>query len=214
MFDCQSTSYSKLLKNCLNRLQNICAIKFKDRELRTLENLRRQRNKIEHFSVNENIEALKSILSKVLSITINFVDTELNDQKFSQNQLEYYSRIRIKSTEFKKFVDLRLAQFKDRIDKEPWLKNCNHCYQKTVVFDKAANSLKCLFCNQTDSSKIIKCSECLTASLLLDGWDMTILCLNCNYSVNHEDAVTNYIEKVNGHSFHMAYMDGDTSAKS
>jgi|GEM_PF-741220 ribosomal protein S27E len=198
---------------CLKRLQNVCSIDFSQKDLSILNNLRKQRNKMEHFAVSENIEALKSILSKVLSLIIDFVEKEFEDTQFTEEQNQYYNEIRIRSSDFEKFVDLRLAQLKSELKAQPWLCKCEHCLQKTVTFDSESQGLKCLFCKQTDSSKVIVCPECLNNSLTLDGWNSIVHCLSCKYTDDPEKIATNYYEKVDGHSFHLAYLDGDDSVK-
>lgn len=198
---------------CLKRLENIAQIKFTQKDKALLEKLRKKRNKIEHFDVNEHPEALKSFLSKILVLIINFIDVELSVDEFSKVQQKYYKEIRIKSSEFENFVKLKFAQLSDRIKNEPWLHECSHCLQKTVCVDKKDNELRCLFCNQVDESIMISCPECKNKSLLLDGWNMKIYCLNCNYSDDPEKITDNYLEKILNYYSHSAYMDGDDSMK-
>lgn len=207
--DFMSVNYN----TCLNRLQNICSVELISKDLSIIASLRRQRNKIEHFAFKENVEALKSSLSKVLSIVINFIDEEFERSEFSEVNNEYYKEIRVKSSEFAKFVRLRLSQLKEQLESQLWLGRCDHCLQQTVCIDEASSRLICLFCNQIDSSKIITCPECLMNSLILDGWNATVYCLKCKYTEDPEKIAMNYIEKIDGHSFHIACVDGDDSVK-
>lgn len=195
---------------CLKRLQNICLIEFSERDLRVIENLRKRRNKFEHFAIDENIESLKSIFSKVLSVLINFVDKEFKEISITEKQQEYYKNIRIKSGNFKKFVDFRINQIKEKLDAENWLTKCLHCEQRTAYYSESKNSLICHFCNQIDESKkIISCPKCLTKSLMLDGWSMKISCINCNYTDTPESVAELYGDTILNYCSHSAFIDGD-----
>lgn len=198
---------------CLMRLENITLIKFTSEEKKLIESLRKKRNKIEHFQVNENTEALTSFLSKILILVINFIEREFSVDKFSFEQKEIYQQIRIKSSEFEKFVKLKLAQLSDKLKGEPWLKECSHCLQKTVCVDEVDNKLRCLFCHQTDDSTIILCPECKNKSMLLDGWNMKVYCLVCDYTDEPEKVTDNYLKEILDYCSHSAYMDGDDSMK-
>ncbi len=139
------------LENALIRLENICGITISNKDKQYLRELRKRRNRIEHFAFKEIEPAIKSLVSKVLSTIFTFITEAFDHDSLtdkSQGQIEI---LRKNSQKFTEFVDLRLAQIKDEVIKQR--KNfdiikCPMCYQESFIL---ADDLKCLFCGYTDT---------------------------------------------------------------
>ncbi len=145
--DFQSVS----LETSLLRLENVCKIQFTDRERSSLKELKKKRNKIEHFQVNEIDAAIKSLVSRVLSAIFSFVTEHFYYKTFAPRTQGQIDDLRKKVKGFEEFTRLRLAQIKDELEtaiENYEIVNCPKCYQETLP---VSNELQCLFCGFTDS---------------------------------------------------------------
>lgn len=139
------------LENALIRLENICGVIIADKDKQYLRELRKRRNKIEHFAFKEIEPAIKSLVSKVLSTIFSFITESFEHDSLSDKSQKQIESLRKNSQKFTEFVDLRLAQIKDEIvqhKKEFDIIKCPMCYQESFIL---ADNLKCLFCGYTDT---------------------------------------------------------------
>jgi len=136
----------------LQRLANICDVKFNDKEKRYLKELKKRRNKIEHFAFKEINVAIKSLASKVLSIILSFITKSFDEKSLTENSKKQIEILRKKIKGFTEFTSLRIAQIKTKlesVEKEYEIIKCPMCYQKTFVL---SDDFNCLFCGYTDNS--------------------------------------------------------------
>lgn len=139
----------------LTRLTNICEIELSEKETSILRQLKKLRNKIEHFEFNENQKAIKSLSSKVLCLLLNFINENFNQQTLSDSSKEGIERLRSIATGFKEFTVLRNSQIKNQISeaqKEHKIENCPLCRQATLILNE---DLICLFCGFSDSPESV-----------------------------------------------------------
>lgn len=137
------------------RLTNICQIKITDKEKSILKQLKKLRNKIEHFEFNENIEAIKSLSSKVLCLILNFINNNIEHDSLSLTSQDYVERLRKALVKFKEFSNLRTAQIKLKLEetqKKFKIESCPLCRQSTFVLN---DPLECIFCGYTDEPETV-----------------------------------------------------------
>lgn len=134
----------------LARLTNICEIQLSDKEISILRQLKKLRNKIEHFEFNENPKAIKSLASKVLCLLLHFINTQFETKSFSETSRNNIEKLRESLTKFKEFADLRAAQIKPDIDdaqRKFKVESCPLCRHSALVLN---DEISCLFCGYSD----------------------------------------------------------------
>lgn len=163
------------LEIAITRLENICGIILSEEDKRNLKELRKRRNKIEHFSVQEIDKSIKSIVSKVLSTTFTFIQNQFDENKLEENTLRQIELLRIKVFNFAEFNQLRTAQIKESIDyykDDHHIIQCPKCFQETMILMEPT---ECLFCGYFDTP------EKITKSYI-----DTVLGINLMNSPGHE----------------------------
>ncbi len=145
--DFQSASFETILK----RLENIADIAITENAKKHFRELRKKRNRIEHFAFKENEAALKSNISKVLSHILKLIRTNLNLKDYSTNSQNQYKEILKKATNFEEYTTLTYFKLKNEIlrlkTQKVKLVECPECFQNTLSLNE---SLECLFCGYTD----------------------------------------------------------------
>ncbi|WP_343898746.1 hypothetical protein [Chitinophaga japonensis] len=138
----------------LNRLVNICVIEISDKDIRILKDLRNLRNKIQHFEFTINVQAVRSVCSKVLSIVLNFVNTNFERKHLSISAKNYIDELRELQGKFSEYVKLRTAQIKELLTqaaKKGKIEICPMCRQPALII----NEEHCAFCGYTDAPENI-----------------------------------------------------------
>lgn len=184
----------------LARLQNVCEIELSDKDLSILKQLRRLRNKIEHFEFSLNVPAIKSLSSKVLSILLIFINENIDLKRTSATSKEYIEQLRSMPTKFTEYVKLRNAQIKDVIvkaNKKYEIEICPICRQTTLILD---DDRLCAFCGFTESPQTIArlyAENILGESMYIcmtDGGDFPVMdCIHCNDTDTFVDKGDDYI---------------------
>jgi len=72
----KTVDYSK----CVERLERLCGLTFTEKDKKAFEDLRKRRNCVEHFKVQDNIYAMETVINHALSATINFLHD--NNEEF------------------------------------------------------------------------------------------------------------------------------------
>ncbi len=189
----------------IKRLENIVGVKIDKAAKDKFDEIRKIRNKIEHFSFSENDKALKSIVSDVLyhilDITSNNVDVEL----YSDYTQTLFNSIMKKASNFERCVNLIYESIKDRLrelsEEGVDIVKCPTCFKNT--FPLSENNT-CLFCGYTDTPEnvarayienvlgiseflevkdggefpLTDCSECDKHSLVMT--DDSCICFSCS----------------------------------
>ncbi len=151
------------LHSSLKRLHTICGIELSKEEKAILNNLRDRRNKIEHFTIEEDLESVKSITAKAVNLILNFIRIELKETTEDNEQLKEIFEL---SLEYTEFVDHRLETLQLKIDKEErTIFICPKCLQETLVLDDVS---ECLFCNYSGTSENV--AEDIIHSVLGISW--------------------------------------------
>lgn len=143
---------SALFETVLNRLEKIAEVQISEEAKKYIRDLRKKRNRIEHFAFNENDLAIKSIASNVLSNILEIIKKNIDIKEYSFKSQELFKEILKKSTRFEEFTSLLNSKLKPELDKLRIQKikilDCPECFQHTLPID---GDLKCLFCEYTDS---------------------------------------------------------------
>lgn len=190
----------------VERLKKFCEIDFSNIEKSVIENLRKRRNKIEHFKIRESIESIESLLYSSLSLIIRFIATNIDLKKLSEEEEQLLDNIQKETLNLKEIIDARekmiVANAKQRgiLDE---LVICPNCLKKFLFVDDTM----CLFCYYSDTSHNIAetyisnvleisayscikegqeyplydCIECQENSMILDDRTGRLFCFNCKF---------------------------------
>lgn len=171
----------------ITRLVNICDIQLSEKDISILKQLKKLRNKIEHFEFNENPRAIKSLASKVLCLLLHFINEYFDVKSLSNTAQDDIEKLRIAITKFKEFANLRTAQIKKQIDsaqKKYKIESCPLCRQAAFVLN---DDLTCLFCGFSDKPEEIArlyAENILGESYFLcvkDGGEFPVIdCIHCD----------------------------------
>ena len=144
--DFKSVSFDE----CVERIRN-CGVRIEDKAIHKLKSYRNDRNRIEHFDMEDTVEAIKSSTATVLNVVFDFIHTELDPSTLDRKDQNILEKIHQRIFELQSFVKARLQEI------EPELRQarddvftCSQCFQDTAVIGEG---LKCLFCRYTASGK-------------------------------------------------------------
>jgi len=139
----------------LQRLQNVCRIEISEKDLLVLCNLRKLRNKIEHFEFSINPQEMRSIASRVLLFLLDFIQANFDESRLSVEVKGYLEELRSLQGKFKEFARIRNAQIKKELDlsaKKYEIETCPVCRQAALVLN---DERQCAFCFYTDEPEKI-----------------------------------------------------------
>jgi hypothetical protein len=160
------------LESSILRLENVCEIEISDKDKKYLRELKKRRNKIEHFAFKELDTSIKSLASKVLSIILSFIKENFDNSTLSGQSKSQIEKLRLKMKDFSEFVKLRWSQIKEMlktISESHEIIKCPQCFQEAFVLN---DDLTCLFCGYTDIAN--KVAENYVESVLGKSYFMCI----------------------------------------
>lgn len=133
------------LDQCLERLEEHCAVELPDKAL--LLSFKDQRNPIEHFELNHTREALEASSVIVLGALIDFIGEAYEEDDLSGDESELLQQIRTSLAEFKRFTEERMIHIQPLLDdhKQHYgqIVVCPSCMQDALMADC---NVKCAFC--------------------------------------------------------------------
>lgn len=130
------------LKASIQRLIKICDVDIDSNEQRSLFNLRKSRNRLEHFATVDSPTALKSSSAGVLSFILDFISTELDE--LEKNEAELLGNIRKLLPDFEQFVENRMKEINDILNaNDSPIVDCPRCTQSAMKVD---DGVTCHFC--------------------------------------------------------------------
>ena len=178
----------------LSRLKEISGIKIPIGDEKYLKKIRDIRNKITHFSIEINLEELKSVVARGLNIFINFYENA-----FEEHDESFVIEINKMLVEFQKFVDLRMANLKPKLDASekpsPQFSDCPECFQTALVIE--GSDVVCLYCGaQTTIEDLAdysegpggpcpNCGDGFLGFILYNNEDGDFICTKCGYKTAH-----------------------------
>ncbi|WP_274310226.1 hypothetical protein [Solibacillus daqui] len=191
------------LDTALYRLQYICKIDLDEKFNRTITRLKKSRNKIEHFHLNENGYQLESIIYNTLSFLIPFLNSEFrniyDNLEFQQasnwlhkNENYLNARNNIISSLLKTNSSFRVdcPQCKQEntldIDNEICL-FCNyHSVMALTNFIKTHSDFETLSLPYKHYDLLKDCPKCFKNSLIISTEQHICKCLNCKEQFEKE----------------------------
>lgn len=200
-------------KTCEERLKEYCNIDFNDDDTEILKILREKRNNLEHFSITDSIQALRSYYIKILNLLVNFINNNFDSKKFSDDEDELLQEIRMSLADLQDFVVHRWTEIESEIENYSKYNTpikCPRCLQEALITDDGS---ECLFCGYTDESEKVadeyiwkvmriskyetikhggeypqyNCPECGAESFIHDEDNEIWKCLNCGEEYSEEE---------------------------
>ncbi|WP_330502010.1 hypothetical protein V2I71_01840 [Peribacillus frigoritolerans] len=192
------------LDTALYRLQHICNISISERFIRSIERLKKTRNRIEHFHIKENQYQLESIIYETLSYIIPFMNKEF------PNIYSFRSFYQISSLLHKqeKYISERYKRIKNELTSNNFKVDCPQCNQDNT-FD--VDEEICIFCNYSGNvalNEFVKkyadlegkegtftykqydilkfCPYCNEEKLIISSTEDLCKCLSCNEAFSKE----------------------------
>lgn len=196
-----SVSFETIIK----RLENIAEMEIPKESISLIRDIRKRRNKIEHFILEENEEAIKSIVSMVLHSIFEIINEYIDFNSCSEKAKEMFNILKAKSLKFKEYTSVKFTNIIPEIEcleKEGVrIITCPECLQKAFPLDE---DYTCLFCGYTDTSENVldayveKIMRICIIADIMDGGDSPICeCQECGHDtfifINNEDVNKKYI---------------------
>lgn len=137
----------------LTRLENLCNIKIEQHNVRTLKNLRKRRNRAEHFDFNEPILSVESLIHKSISILIKFLVENYDVDGFCDEESILFTEIKNSMRKLTKHYDdaKTIAQkMLEQTGLSEYSCICPQCQESFLLRD---DDVKCLFCGYEDNGE-------------------------------------------------------------
>lgn len=196
-------------KTIIDRLTNLCKFEISKDDKKELENLRKKRNRMEHFNINENILSIESTINKAITVLIKLIKENYDINKFSAKESELFLQLTHQLRKFKKHYE-QLKQYALEKLKENELDSvatiCPVCGEQFLIRN-CNGSVKCFFCNYEGTVEeaideylynildicsfeyakdggeipVYECPECGANSLLFDFTHDRAICYNCEF---------------------------------
>jgi hypothetical protein len=196
----------------VERLKNLCDINLTKDEEMILENLRKKRNKIEHFKIKESVESVETIMYSSLSFILKFIAAYTTLTTMNDNESCLFDIIKKATLNLEEVIDgrekvIEISAKNDGVyDK---LFTCPVCL-KSYYLCGDGDEGHCLFCYYTDDPKkvaeeylsnvlgisaylcgkygdeypLYDCFECEETSMIIDSEKELVMCLNCGYTTS------------------------------
>jgi hypothetical protein len=136
-------------ENALTRVEEECSVDFGQSKT-VIDNLRKKRNKVQHYQVDLEEAEVMSILSKAWTFVMDFTDGYLSENHTLASQ-EIFLRIKQKMTKVEEFVDALNAEIEpliqDNLERDVLLIECPTCMQPALPL--TGEDTQCLFCKHS-----------------------------------------------------------------
>lgn len=190
----------------IDHLENVLEITITKADKDALEELRKIRNKIEHFEFDISVDSIKSFSGKVLRFTVEFIDENFDSDDFSKSEKSILEEIKETSKQFEAYIESKLKIIFSRAEVEKkYILHCPECHLKSII-QQGDGDFSCEICNQDfsmddvidahmlyeldmdsfSSAKegyslpIHSCKECSEEALVpMDRAANKFLCINC-----------------------------------
>jgi len=197
----------------LARLENLCNIKVEQHNIKTLRDLRKRRNRAEHFDFNESILSVESSINKSISILIKLLIENYNIDNFCDEESNLFDEIKDSMRKFTKHYDNSKAIAQKILEQKGLAKNVVICPECQESFLHRDVDVKCYFCGYEDTGEsaannyifnimgmdeystvkdggeypLYECPECQNETLVLDSENERALCFSCDLDCNIKD---------------------------
>jgi hypothetical protein len=187
----------------MDRLVRICKIDLSEETRRQLTNLRKRRNRMEHYGSVDSLLAITASVSLMVSFTIDFVEVAFTSEVL-EHERRLINSVRGKLGACSAFVDQRWKEIRKDVNGFHSVIECPTCQQPALEVD--AGSVKCRFCYHTASPQeaahdyitrmlgyesrysvekdggrwpLDACPECGADTLVTRGIELAAFCFNC-----------------------------------
>lgn len=197
--------------NNIDRLKNLCDVTFTKHEENTLEILRKKRNKIEHFKIEDSLESVEAIMTESLSLILGFITKHTDIELLSPDEEELLEQIKRETLKLKEVVTAREELIKLSAEKDGTLDKlitCPKCLKDYFLIRDCENG--CLFCYYSDTPEnaaeaylsnvlgishytyvkdggeypLYKCFECDENNMIFDQNNNIFICFNCGLTTS------------------------------
>jgi hypothetical protein len=134
---------------CITRLKEICEINLEKRHREELKRLRDSRNRIEHFKVEIQVEAVEATAYRALSFLLDFVHEHFGSLSPSEKELQ--EKIRKQLVSLGEMVDHRWDDIRPRVDgareEGKAILECPECSEEAAIVT-GDDRVVCEFCHE------------------------------------------------------------------
>jgi hypothetical protein len=130
----------------MDRLVRICKIDLSEDQRRQLTNLRKRRNRMEHFGTIDSLLAISASVSTMVSFTIDFVELTFKREDLEEERM-LIDNIRGKLGSCSAFVDQRWKEIRKDVEGFYSVIECPTCLQAALEVD--GGFVRCRFCYHT-----------------------------------------------------------------
>lgn len=198
----------------IERLKGLCGIELNPKEIKDLRNLRKSRNKVEHFNLNENLLSIENLIHKNISITIKLIVMHYNLNKFTDEENELFLKIKDllrKSQQHYNDAKIIAQRELEQSVVKSHITTCPECEEEFLLRD---GDTRCIFCGYEATgedaardyiSNILgiseyetgkygeewpqyRCPECDSEALVFNWETKKAICFSCDY----ENDVSNF----------------------
>lgn len=190
------------------RLENLCGIKIEQHYVLTLKNLRKRRNRAEHFSFNESILSIESSIHKSISIIIKFLVENYDVDDFNEEETTLFAQIKDNMRKLKKHYDDAKAIAHKILEQTGLSKYAIICPECQEVFLlREEDNVECYFCGYEDTGEsaadnyifnimgideystvkdggeypLYECPQCGENTFVLDSENERAFCFSCDF---------------------------------
>jgi hypothetical protein len=129
----------------LHVLKEIAQLKLESEDIKGLNDVRKIRNKVEHFEYSISIDQFRPLAGKVLNFTIRFFEVHLQDTELSTAENDIFQDLKSTAKDFREYVDERLKVVEKYATENKYdVFHCTECRELSLV--KEPDDFKCLVC--------------------------------------------------------------------
>ena len=149
----------------LVRLEQIVGVPINKRDKSRLDDLRKLRNRLTHFTANIEMEQAKSLLAASMNFCVEFCEQQQMVTPDSEGKL---GEIHTNLADLKEFVDTRMASISKALKYYSTVLKCPECWQDALGVDY--DDINCRFCRykpdardlayRLSEGRIEDCPEC------------------------------------------------------
>ena len=131
----------------VKRLKALCGVELSQDFKGSCDDLRKKRNKIDHFEINENVNTLVSCITTTLAGTIDFITNEIGLDNLDEQENNILASINAGVKNNEDYVQARLLLIEPRLSGLKLVIECPRCGQQAFVLDSKQDLCECYFCN-------------------------------------------------------------------
>ncbi|WP_373000399.1 hypothetical protein [Lutispora sp.] len=195
------------------RLENLCSIKIEQHDILTLKNLRKRRNRAEHFDFNESILSIESSIHKSISILIRLLVENYDVDDFCDEESTLFAKIKDTMRKLTKHYEDAKVIAQKILEQAGLSKDAVICPECQESFLLRYDNVKCYFCGYEDTGEsaadnyifniigideyctvkdggeypLYECPQCGKETFVLDSENERALCFSCDFDCSVEE---------------------------